>query len=183
LAEANTSLRKGGSCFTVNVRLKQSRRVKGPICAQSSSAPPKGNLEMFRWGIAALAATALCACAGRSPAPVSVVQPQDRYMDCAAIMVEVQSNNEKVQQLASDQGLKTAQNVAAGVAGFVVPILWFGMDFQGTADKETQALQARQQYLGTLAEQKRCGAEPEPPHTRTMRPQKRQAPTVTPPPA
>ena len=53
-------------------------------------------------GIAALAAIALCACAGRAPAPVAVVQPQDRYMDCAAIMVEVQSNNEKVQQLASD---------------------------------------------------------------------------------
>jgi hypothetical protein len=31
------------------------------------------------------------------------------------------------------------------------------MDFQGTAGKETTALQTRQQYLGTLAEQKRCG--------------------------
>jgi hypothetical protein len=130
--------------------------------------------------IAALAATALCACAGRAPAPVSVVQAQDRYMDCAAIMVEVQANNEKVQQLASDQGLKTAQNVAAGVAGFVVPILWFGMDFQGTADKETQALQSRQQYLAILAEQKRCGAEPEPPPP-VKRAQRKPAPVAAPP--
>lgn len=84
-------------------------------------------------------------------------------MDCAAIIAEVQANNGKVQELASEQGLKTTQNVAAGVAGVFIPVLWFGMDFQGTADKETQALQARQQYLAVLAEQKRCGAPQEPP--------------------
>lgn len=78
-------------------------------------------------------------------------------MDCAAIRIEVQTNNTKVQQLASDKGLKVAQNVAAGVAGLVIPVLWFGMDFQGTADTEMQALQARQQYLAALAEQRRCG--------------------------
>ena len=85
-------------------------------------------------------------------------------MDCAAITIEVQTNNAKVQQLASDKGLKVAQNVVAGVAGLVVPVLWFGMDFQGTADTEIQALQARQQYLGALAEQRHCGdntGEPE----------------------
>ena len=96
-------------------------------------------------------------------------------MDCNAIFTEVQANNAKVQQLASEQGLKTAQNVAAGVAGFVVPILWFGMDFQGTADKETAALQSRQQYLATLAEQRRCG-EAAPPQaakpTKSNSPQK-----------
>jgi hypothetical protein len=101
-------------------------------------------------------------CAGRAPDPVAVVQPQDRYMDCAAIVAEVQANNQKVQELAGDKGLKTAQNVAAGVAGFVVPILWFGMDWQGTADKEVAALQSRQQYLAVLAEQRNCGAEQAP---------------------
>ena len=107
--------------------------------------------------MAAAAAVVLAGCAGRAPAPVSVVQPQDRYMDCAAIQIEVQANNEKVQQLASDKGMKTAQNVAAGVAGVFIPVLWFGMDFQGTADAEINALQSRQQYLSTLAEQRRCG--------------------------
>ncbi|UTD27682.1 hypothetical protein [Bradyrhizobium sp. WD16] len=109
--------------------------------------------------IVVAAAAALGACAGRAPAPVAVVQPQDRYMDCAAITIEVQSNNAKVQQLASDKGLKVAQNVAAGVAGLVIPVLWFGMDFQGTADTEIQALQARQQYLAALAEQRHCGED------------------------
>jgi hypothetical protein len=80
-------------------------------------------------------------------------------MDCAAIGIEVQTNNAKVQQLASDKGLKVAQNVAAGVVGLVIPVLWFGMDFQGTADTEIQALQARQQYLAALAEQRHCGQD------------------------
>jgi hypothetical protein len=43
--------------------------------------------------------------------------------------------NEKVQHLASDECLKTAQNVAACVAGFVVPILWFGMNFPGDREQ------------------------------------------------
>jgi hypothetical protein len=97
---------------------------------------------------------------GRTPQPVAVVQPQDQMMDCLAIYAEVSANNQKVQQLAKDEGWKTAQNVAAGVAGFVIPVLWFGMDWQGTASKEAQALQARQQYLGALAVQKHCGGPP-----------------------
>jgi hypothetical protein len=112
-------------------------------------------------GIVALGA-ALVGCAGRAPAPVAVVQPTDRYMDCTAILAEVGANNERVKQLASDKGLKTTQNVAAGVAGLFIPVLWFGMDFQGTADTEITALQNRQQYLAMMADQKRCGAEPEP---------------------
>ncbi len=100
---------------------------------------------------------ALSACAGRPPQPVAVVQPQDRYTDCLAIAAEVQANNQKVQELASEEGSKVGQNVAAGVAGLFIWPLWFAMDFQGTAGKEVTALQTRQQYLGTLAEQKRCG--------------------------
>jgi hypothetical protein len=103
-------------------------------------------------------AIACGACAGRAPNPVAVVQAQDRNMDCAAILAEVQANNQRVQELATEQGWKTTQNVAAGVAGIFIPVLWFGMDFQGTAGKEAAALQNRQQYLATLAEQRRCGA-------------------------
>lgn len=109
-----------------------------------------------------VALIALSGCAGRAPSPVAVVQPQDRYTDCAAITVEVEANNAKVAELASEEGLKVAQNVAAGVAGIVIPVLWFGMDWQGSASKEVTALQSRQQYLSTLAEQ-RC-APPPPAH-------------------
>jgi uncharacterized protein YcfL len=86
----------------------------------------------------------VAACAGRSPAPVATVQAQDVYMTCTMIIAEVEANNAKVQQLASDKGLKVTQNVAAGVAGIFIPVLWFGMDFQGAEDKEIAALQARQ---------------------------------------
>ena len=70
----------------------------------------------------------LTGCAGRAPAPVSVVQPQDRYLDYKAILAEVETNNKKVSELASEEGFKVAQNVAVGVAGIVIPVLWFGMD-------------------------------------------------------
>lgn len=106
-----------------------------------------------------LSAVLLTACAGRAPAPVAVVQAHDRYMDCAAINAEVQANNKRITELGSEEGGKVAQNVIVGAAGLLIPVLWFGMDFQNAAGKEVAALQSRQQYLATLAEQ-RCGAAP-----------------------
>jgi hypothetical protein len=38
---------------------------------------------------AAILVIGLAGCAGRSPQPVAVVQPQDRFADCAAIQAEV----------------------------------------------------------------------------------------------
>jgi hypothetical protein len=101
---------------------------------------------------------ALGACAGRPPQPVALIQPTDRQMDCPAIAAEAQANNVKVQGLASEEGGKVAQNVAAGVAGLFIWPLLFAMDFQGSADKEATALQSRQQYLTIMAEQRHCGA-------------------------
>ena len=68
-------------------------------------------------------------------------------MDCAAINAEVQANNKKITELGSEEGKKVAQNVIVGAAGLLIPVLWFGMDFQNAAGK------------ATLAEQ-RCGAAP-----------------------
>lgn len=102
---------------------------------------------------------ALVGCAGRDPLPIATVQPQDAYADCAMISAEIQANNIKVKELADEQGLKVAQNVAAGVAGIVVWPLWFAMDFKGAASKDVAALQARQQYLAALAVE-RCARSP-----------------------
>ena len=102
----------------------------------------------------------LGACAGRSPNPVAVVQAHDQSMSCTQIYAEVQANNAEIQRLAKEKGWKVAQNVAAGVAGLVVPVLWFGMDWQGSASKEAAALQTRQQYLGRLALDKGCRGVP-----------------------
>jgi hypothetical protein len=91
-----------------------------------------GGVEMRKIGLAMGIAVAVGACAGRAPRPVAVVQPQDRYSDCAAITAEIEANNQKVTELASEQGLKVGQNVAAGVAGLVVWPLLFAMGFQDT---------------------------------------------------
>jgi len=95
------------------------------------------------------------ACAGRDPQPVATVQPTDSNATCAMLTAEIQANNIKVQELAGEEGAKVGQNVAAGVAGVFIPVLWFAMDFKGAASKEVAALQARQQYLTTLATE-RC---------------------------
>jgi hypothetical protein len=109
---------------------------------------------------AACIAAAVVACAGRAPQPVATVQPQDQMMSCTAIFAEIQSNNNRIQELGREKGWKVAQNVAAGVAGLVVPVLWFGMDWQGAAGTEARALQDRQSYLAALAAQKHCGGPP-----------------------
>jgi hypothetical protein len=80
------------------------------------------------------------------------------------ITAEIQANNIKVQELANEEGGKVAQNVVAGVAGVFIPVLWFGMDFKGAASKEVTALQARQQYLTTLATE-RCAQPSGPPRS------------------
>ena len=98
----------------------------------------------------------LSACAGRTPQPVALVQPIDKTMSCSAMYVEVDANNKKVSALSSEEGEKVAQNLAAGVVGLFVWPVWFAMDFQGTASKEVAALQARQQYLATMMESKKC---------------------------
>ena len=110
--------------------------------------------------LAALAAIALAGCAGRDPQPVATVQPTDATATCAMIVAEIEANNIKVKELAGEEGGKVAQNVVAGVAGLVIPVLWFGMDFKGAASKEVTALQARQQYLTTLATE-RCAPQPQ----------------------
>jgi hypothetical protein len=80
---------------------------------------------------------------------------QDAYSDCTMIRAEIEGNNQKAKQLADEQGLKTAQNVAAGVVGVVIWPVWFAMDSKGAAGTEAAALLSRQQYLTTLATQ-RC---------------------------
>jgi hypothetical protein len=68
------------------------------------------------------------------------------------IRAEIEANNAKATELANEQGWKTAQNVSAGLVGLVIWAVWFGMDWKGAAAKDADALQARQQYLTTLAE-------------------------------
>src|SRR5215472_3268376 len=107
---------------------------------------------------------ALAGCAGRDPENIPTVQATDMYMGCTELRAEIEANNVKIKELADERGWKVAQNVVTGLAGFVVPVIWFGMDWKGAQDKDAAALEARQKYLTTLAEQ-RCqpGYRPPPP--------------------
>jgi hypothetical protein len=89
------------------------------------------------------------------------------------LQAEIQANNIKVQELADEQGLKVAQNVGAGIVGLVIWPMWFAMDFKGAASKDVAALQARQQYLATLATE-RCALAAPPPAARRQAPPRRQ---------
>ena len=78
------------------------------------------------------------------------MQPQDQGLNCPAIQAETTTNAARITDLGRESGNKTAQNVAAGVAGLFIWPLWFAMDFKDAAGKDTAALQARQNYLATL---------------------------------
>jgi hypothetical protein len=93
------------------------------------------------------------------------------------LQAEIQANNIRVQELADEQGLKVAQNVGAGIVGLVIWPMWFAMDFKGAASKDVAALQARQQYLATLATE-RCAPTAPLPAARRQAPPQRQ---ITPP--
>jgi hypothetical protein len=112
-------------------------------------------MRKFLLTATAAATLTVSACAGRAPAPVQTVQMKDAMMDCTAINAEIAANTGREGELGSEKGGKVAQNVAAGIVGLVVWPVWFAMDFQGAADTESRALDARNQYLSTLALQ-RC---------------------------
>jgi hypothetical protein len=73
----------------------------------------------------------------------------------------VQANNERVKQLAADKGLKTTQNVAAGVAGTFIPVLCrcCGSAWISKAPPIPKSPLCK---AAGNADQKRCTAEPEP---------------------
>ena len=121
-----------------------------------------------------VSAASLAGCAGRDPEIIPTVQPYDNQTSCTQIKAEIEANNVRVKALADEQGLKVVQNVAAGVGGvFTLGLAWFALDFKGSAYREVKALEARQQYLTVLAEE-RCAAPvqappPPPPPTPTRR--------------
>ena len=100
-------------------------------------------------------AIGVASCAGRDPEPIQTVLASDSQASCTQIRAEIEANNIKVKALADEQGLKVAQNVVAGVGGFfTLGLTWFALDAKGSASKDVTSLQARQQYLATLATEK-----------------------------
>ena len=78
-------------------------------------------------------------------------------MDCTAIRAEITANNSQITELGREDGAKVGQNIAMGVAGAFIPVLWFGMDFQNASGKEGKALTDRNAYLAQVAAQRCAG--------------------------
>jgi hypothetical protein len=80
---------------------------------------------------------------------------KDAMMDCTAINAEIASNTARQGELGNEKAGKFVQNFAAGFVGVFFLPAFFLIDAQGTQDIEGRALDARDQYLSTLALQ-RC---------------------------
>ena len=105
--------------------------------------------------ISLLSANLLAGCAGRTPNPVQVYQPDDQYMNCSEISYAISQNQQKVYRL-YPKTQKTGKNVALGITGafFIVPL--FFMDFSDAEKVEIEAFQRRDDHLHFLAEHKGC---------------------------
>ncbi len=95
------------------------------------------------------------ACAGKTPHPIDVYQPDDNSLSCNQIWQEINQNQAEVGRL-YPQTNKTGKNVALGVAGafFIVPL--FFMDFSDAERVEIEAYQRRDMHLHNLGQNKGC---------------------------
>ncbi|NKB46490.1 MAG: hypothetical protein GKR77_01740 [Legionellales bacterium] len=116
-------------------------------------------LKSIQKGIIVLFSIALFACAGRTPNPIDVYQPNDNKLSCDQIKAEIQ-RNQKAMFALYPKTQKTGKNVALGVAGafFIVPL--FFMDFSDAEQIEIKAFQRRDEHLHKIAERKKCGQMP-----------------------
>jgi len=83
-----------------------------------------------------------------------LVYAQDRY-SCDAIIANIETNNAKVQQLASEKGLKIKETVLSRFPN--LPVASFILDGK-SVDQNIAVLYRRQHYLANLAEDRRCGS-------------------------
>jgi hypothetical protein len=110
---------------------------------------------MLRFAVSCFVLLSLSGCAGRAPQPAPLVMVSDRQLDCGEIEAETKLNNQRISDLAIEQGWKMGQNAVAGVVGFMIWPAWLGLDLQDAAGKEAKALSQRNEYLLTLAAE-RC---------------------------
>ena len=95
-------------------------------------------------------------CAGRAANPVMVQQYGDQNKSCEAIEKELAFIESEVQRLSSKTE-KTGKNVGLGVAGALLIVPWFFMDFSESEQVEIDAFRRRYNHLIILAEDKKCG--------------------------
>ena len=112
----------------------------------------------LRLAFAASTAIALAACAGRTPAPVSLSQPSDSATSCEG---EIAANNARALAFVKQQSNTNVKNVGAAVVGVLLfPPLLLAMDLSGADGVELQALRARNEHIASLMRQRNCANIP-----------------------
>ena len=106
--------------------------------------------------IISLLIIAMSGCAGRAANPVMVQQYGDQNKSCEAIEKELTFIESEVGRLAPKTE-KTGKNVGLGVAGALLIVPWFFMDFSESEQVEIDAFRRRYNHLIILAEDKKCG--------------------------
>lgn len=86
--------------------------------------------------------------------------PQDHNLSCELIRAEIDRNNKRLEELATERGLKAVQNVAATVGGVFLILPFFLLDFQDAASLDIKSVQTRNQYLSGLATERCAGHAP-----------------------
>jgi len=99
--------------------------------------------------------TLLAGCAGKTPNPVQVYQPDDEYLNCSQIKEELNNNQAEMYRL-YPKTKKLGKNVVLGVTGYFLIVPLFFMDFSDAEKIEIDAFQKRDAHLQQLGEQKGC---------------------------
>jgi hypothetical protein len=119
------------------------------------------NDKLMKLGALTLSALMLLGCAGREAHPVSTYQYGDEKKSCKALDMELTFTEEKIQRLLPETH-KTGKNVGLGVAGVLLIVPWFFMDFTKSEQIEAEALRDRYNQLLVIAEDKNCGLNRQP---------------------
>lgn len=109
--------------------------------------------------VAACLSLALWGCGGRAPNPVSQYQPGDEDRSCDGLKGEIAYNEGEIERLLPYEDA-TGKNVVLGVAGALVLVPWFFMDFKEGEAIEIKALRRRDQWLREVASNKDCVVPP-----------------------
>ena len=117
--------------------------------------------RLRKLGALTLSALILVGCAGREAHPVSTYQYGDEKKSCKALDMELTFTEEKIQRLLPETE-KTGKNVGLGVAGVLLIVPWFFMDFTESERIEAEALRDRYNQLLVIAEDKDCGFNRQP---------------------
>lgn len=103
----------------------------------------------------------IASCGGRAANPVMVQQYGDQKKSCRALESEMVSIQQEIARLVPETD-KNGKNVALGVAGALVLIPWFFMDFGHAEEEEVNAYRQRYNSLASIAEDKRCDIDTRP---------------------